>query len=44
MIAHQLAEFVDISYQQLSRYERGTNNINLAHLVNIAVKLNTPIS
>lgn len=42
--AQHLAELVDISHQQLSRYERGTNKINVAHLVNIAIKLNTPIS
>lgn len=42
--AQHLAEVVDISHQQLSRYERGTNKINVAHLVNIAIKLNTPIS
>lgn len=44
MTAQHLAEVVDISHQQLSRYERGTNKINVAHLVNIAIKLNTPIS
>ncbi|WP_410743430.1 helix-turn-helix domain-containing protein [Citrobacter portucalensis] len=32
------------SQQQLSRYERGTNKINIAHLVKIAVALKTPIS
>ncbi|EGL1421852.1 helix-turn-helix transcriptional regulator [Salmonella enterica subsp. enterica serovar Infantis] len=42
--AQHLAELVDISHQQLSRYERGTNKINVAHLVNITIKLNTPIS
>lgn len=44
MTAQQLAEYADISQQQLSRYERGTNKINVAHLVNIAIKMNTPIS
>lgn len=44
MTAQHLAEIVDISHQQLSRYERGTNKINVAHLVNIAIKLSTPIS
>lgn len=44
MTAQQLAEYADISQQQLSRYERGTNKINIAHLVNIAIKMNTPIS
>ncbi len=43
MTAQQLAEYTDISQQQLSRYERGTNKINVAHLVNIAIKMNTPI-
>lgn len=42
--AEKLAEYVGISQQQLSRYERGTNKINVAHLVNIASFLNTPIS
>lgn len=44
MSAMELAEHVDISQQQLSRYERGTNKINVSHLVKIAVKLRTPIS
>ncbi|WP_375341676.1 helix-turn-helix domain-containing protein [Leclercia adecarboxylata] len=44
MTALQLAEYADISQQQLSRYERGTNKINVAHLVNIAFKTNTSIS
>lgn len=44
MTAQHLAELVDISHQQLSRYERGTNKINVAHLVNIAIQLDTPIS
>lgn len=44
LTAQHLAELVDISHQQLSRYERGTNKINVAHLVNIAIKLDTPIS
>ena len=42
--AQHLAELVDISHQQLSRYERGTNKINVAHLVDIAITLDTPIS
>lgn len=44
MTAQHLAELVDISHQQLSRYERGTNKINVAHLVNISIQLDTPIS
>ncbi|HFP3638553.1 TPA: helix-turn-helix domain-containing protein [Escherichia coli] len=44
LTAADLAETIDISQQQLSRYERGTNKINIAHLVKIAVALKTPIS
>ena len=44
LTAAELAEIIDISQQQLSRYERGTNKINVAHLVKIAVSLKTPIS
>jgi transcriptional regulator with XRE-family HTH domain len=39
-----LSERVGMSQQQLSRYERGQNKIGLAHLVNIAVYTQTPIS
>lgn len=42
--AEKLSELLDISQQQLSRYERGTNKINIAHLVNLANFLQTPIS
>ncbi|QIM62335.1 transcriptional regulator [Pasteurellaceae bacterium Orientalotternb1] len=42
--AERLSEYVDISQPQLSRYERGTNKINVAHLVAIATFLKTPIS
>lgn len=42
--ADRLSEQVGISQQQLSRYERGTNKINVAHLVEIANFLQTPIS
>ena len=44
LTAAELAESIDISQQQLSRYERGTNKINIAHLITIAVALKTPIS
>ena len=40
----KLSECVDISQPQLSRYERGTNKINMSHLVAIATFLKTPIS
>jgi len=43
LTASQLSEWVGLSQQQLSRYERGTNKINLTHLVNIASSLDTPI-
>ena len=42
--AERLSEYVDISQPQLSRYERGTNKINMSHLVAIATFLKTPIS
>ncbi|STO55607.1 XRE family transcriptional regulator [Canicola haemoglobinophilus] len=42
--AEKLSEYVDITQPQLSRYERGTNKINVAHLVSIATFLKTPIS
>lgn len=41
--AEKLSEYVDISQPQLSRYERGVNKINVAHLVSIATFLQTPI-
>ncbi|MGR6981383.1 helix-turn-helix domain-containing protein [Testudinibacter sp. P27/CKL/0425] len=42
--AERLSELLDISQQQLSRYERGTNKINVSHLVSAANFLQTPIS
>ena len=36
LTAEKLSEYVDISQPQFSRYERGTNKINVAHLVAIA--------
>lgn len=42
--AEKLSELLDISQQQLSRYERGTNKINVSHLVGIANFLQTPIN
>ncbi len=44
MTAAKLAEKIGISQQQLSRYERGINRINLSHLVQIASILETPIN
>lgn len=42
--AQELSELIDISQQQLSRYERGTNKINVGHLVRLSIALKTPIS
>ena len=42
--AEKLAELMDVSQQQLSRYERGVNKINVAHLVELANLLQAPIS
>ncbi|KOY63563.1 MULTISPECIES: helix-turn-helix domain-containing protein [Photorhabdus] len=44
MTAVKLAGQIGISQQQLSRYERGINRINLSHLVQIASILDTPIN
>ncbi|PHM48859.1 helix-turn-helix domain-containing protein [Xenorhabdus miraniensis] len=41
--ATALAKQLSISQQQLSRYERGTNRINIDHLVVISTILDTPI-
>lgn len=40
----QLSEDINISPQQLARYERGENKINFDHFVKIAEHLRTPIS
>ena len=42
--ASVLSEQIGIAQQQLSRYERGENKINVAQLVEIAAALNTEIS
>ncbi|SFN53174.1 helix-turn-helix domain-containing protein [Xenorhabdus japonica] len=42
--ATALAKQIGISQQQLSRYERGTNRINITHLVVIVRILDTPIA
>ncbi|MDP8051125.1 helix-turn-helix transcriptional regulator [Pasteurella atlantica] len=41
--AAELSEKIGIAQQQLSRYERGENKINVSHLVEIASYLNTEI-
>ncbi|WP_130537875.1 helix-turn-helix domain-containing protein [Thiomicrorhabdus indica] len=43
LTAAQLSESIGISQQQLSRYERGENKINITHLVSIAAFTQTPI-
>lgn len=35
--AEKLAEHINLSQQQISRYERGVGKINISHLVDIAV-------
>lgn len=44
LTAAYLSEKIGISQQQLSRYERGMNKINVSHLFDISVCLDTPIS
>lgn len=41
--AEKLSELLNILQQQLSRYERGVNKINVFHLVGIANLFQTPI-
>lgn len=42
--AEKLAELLDISQQQLSRYERGNNKISASLLVDLSNIFKTPIS
>lgn len=42
--ADQLSEKIGISQQQLLRYERGDNKINISHLMLIAQALDTPLN
>ena len=42
LTASSLSEQIGIAQQQLSRYERGDNKINISHLVEIAAALDTP--
>lgn len=44
LTAFELSEKIGISQQQLSRYERGDNKINISHLIDIAQALNTPLN
>lgn len=42
--AEKLSECINLSQQQLSRYERGASKINVNHLIDIAIFFNTPIN
>ena len=44
LTADKLSEQIGISHQQLLRYERGDNKINLAHLLLVAQALDTPLT
>lgn len=39
-----LAQLLGVSQQQVSRYERGKNRVDLLHLFEISIALNTPIN
>ncbi|MEA2880559.1 MAG: hypothetical protein QOF14_5755 [Hyphomicrobiales bacterium] len=38
-----LADAIDLTFQQVQKYEKGTNRVSAGRLVQIADKLNTPI-
>ncbi|EKT60754.1 helix-turn-helix domain-containing protein [Providencia burhodogranariea] len=40
----ELALLLGVSQQQVSRYERGKNRVDLLHLFQIAIVLNTPMN
>lgn len=44
MSQSQLGEALAVSFQQLQKYERGTNRISASKLWTIAQVLNTPVS
>lgn len=39
----QLAEAIDVSFQQMQKYEKGTNRISASRLYMIARALDTPV-
>lgn len=43
MTAAELAEKLELSQQQMSRYERGTSKVTVAQLIQMALVLETPI-
>ena len=40
----QLAEILDVTYQQVQRYENGTNKLNVENVQTIATALSVPLS
>lgn len=44
MTQETLAKNLDVSFQQVQKYERGANRISASRLVQIAITLDTPIS
>lgn len=44
MTQETLAETLDISFQQVQKYERGANRISASRLAKIAITLDAPIS
>jgi transcriptional regulator with XRE-family HTH domain len=44
MSQHKLAEIVDITFQQIQKYERGANRISASRLFQISRALDVPIS
>jgi transcriptional regulator with XRE-family HTH domain len=40
----RLAEILDVSYQQVQRYENGTNKLNTENIQSIAAALSVPIT
>jgi transcriptional regulator with XRE-family HTH domain len=42
--SYELAERIDVTNQQVHKYERGTNRISAGRLYEIACALNTPIT
>lgn len=44
MAQTELAEYLDITFQQVQKYERGKNRVTASRLYDIAEVLNTPIT
>ena len=41
---HQLSKIIDVTYQQLHKYEHGINRLSAGRLFDIAMALGTPIA